>query len=73
MSNLLNDTKPAQQDPMQPGVTFYQVLAPLAVRDAAGNLQFQMFGPFQTLEQATQHATTKPGSLVLLNVILLKY
>jgi hypothetical protein len=63
---------PEINDPMQPGVTFYQVLIPSPIRAPDGSLQYAMMGPFPDLGTASQSAASKPGALIVLNVILFK-
>lgn len=55
-----------------PGMTFYQVLVPAKLRDAAGNVQYAMYGPFPDIGSASQYAADKPGAALMLHVCLFK-
>jgi len=49
---------------------FYQVAVPVAIRDAQGNQQLQMIGPFPDIGSATNACNAKPGSFLLSNIVL---
>lgn len=59
-------------DPLIEGVTFYQVLTPAAVRDANGQVQYAMHGPYTNLAAASQHCQKHPRSVIMLNVVVFK-
>lgn len=61
-----------EADPLVPGVSFYQVLVPAAVRDAQGQVQYAMHGPFSDLGSASQHCQKHPRSVIMLNFVVFK-
>jgi hypothetical protein len=57
---------------LAPGVSFYQVFVPGKVlRDAAGNVGYDTYGPFPDLGAASAFCAQHPGSL--LAVVLVQF
>lgn len=55
---------------LQPGVSYFQVLALSPIRAPNGDMQYAMAGPFLDLPSAEAFANTKPGSLITVTLVL---
>lgn len=55
---------------LAPGVSFFQVLTPQAVRLPNGDFNYAMAGPFLDLLAASHYANARPGSLIQVSLVL---
>lgn len=53
-----------------PGVSFYQVLEASKVLGPTGEPTFAMVGPFADLAGASHYASSRPGSLITVTLVL---
>ncbi len=61
---------PTEANPFVPGVSYYLVLEPSAVIAPNGVRQLAQHGPFVDFKTAAGYASTRPGSLITVTLIL---
>lgn len=57
---------------MEPGLVFYQIMKPAAMKDANGNAQYAVIGMTQDIGAAFQALAKTPGGVVTLTICLAK-
>jgi hypothetical protein len=55
---------------LAPGVSWYMVFVAPKILAPNGDVPYEMHGPFGDLATATQYASAKPGSLIVVNLVL---